>query len=92
MLKFTVTGQVETVNYTDKKGQAASFVKQVAYAHVVNADGTVPPFPEKFSFIVARGEAPYAPGEYTLHPSALYVDRDGRLACNPRLTPAKRAA
>jgi len=62
---------------------------QNAYAFTQDREGNVPPFPEKFEISLDREQQPYAPGEYTLHPSAVYIDRDGRLACSPRLTPLK---
>ena len=64
---------------------------QTAYAHTVDKDGNKPPFPEKFEVMLDNDQAPYAVGSYTLHPSTLYVDRDGRLQCGVRLTPAKQA-
>jgi len=93
MIKFTVTGQpVEVINYTDKTtGAGKQLRKQSAYAHVIEQDGTSAPFPEKFSFLLNRDQDAYPAGEYTLHPSALVIDRDGRLSCLPRLTPIKRA-
>lgn len=63
---------------------------QTGYAHTVDKDGNKPPFPEKFEIILDPDEPAYAPGEYTLHPSTLYVDRDGRLQCGVRLTPVSR--
>ena len=60
---------------------------QAGYAHTVDRDGNTPPYPEKFEISLSQDDQPYAPGEYTLSPSAVYVDRDGRLAVSPRLTP-----
>lgn len=62
---------------------------QNAYASTVDRDGNQPPFPEKFEVILDTDQVPYSPGEYTLHPSAIYVDRNGNLAVSPRLTPVK---
>lgn len=91
--KVSITSApVEVINFTSKKdGSAQSMRKQTGYLHTILPDGTPSPFPDKFSFIVERDSAPYAPGDYTLHPSALGVDRDGRLSCVTRLTPIKRA-
>lgn len=58
---------------------------QTAYAHSVDRDGRPLPVPEKFEIVLDHGQAPYAPGLYTLQPSALYVDRNGRLSVSPRL-------
>lgn len=97
MIKVTVLdSKLRTQGYTDKKGQPASLSFQTAYLYTVDEEGKAPPFPEKLEFIAPRDAqghpAPYAPGDYTLHPSAVYIGRDGRLAANLRLTPLKRAA
>lgn len=65
---------------------------QNAYAHTVDKDGNAPPYPEKFEISLEIDQPAYAPGEYQLHPSSLYIDRDGRLAVSARLAPLKRAA
>ncbi|MEL4178342.1 single-stranded DNA-binding protein [Roseateles sp. PN1] len=63
---------------------------QAAYAHTVDKEGNKPPYPEKFEIMLDGDAQAYAPGEYTLHPSSLYIDRDGRLAVSARLAPLKR--
>lgn len=65
---------------------------QTGYAHTEDRDGNKPPYPEKFEISLERDQQPYPVGEYTLHPSALYIDRDGRLAVSPRLTPIRKPA
>lgn len=65
---------------------------QNAYAETVDEQGNKPAYPEKFEISLGADQQPYSPGEYTLHPSAIYVDRDGRLAVSPRLTPIKARA
>lgn len=59
---------------------------QTAHAYTVNADGTVGDFPDKFEIALEDGQFPYPRGHYQLSPSALYVSRDGRLECRPRLS------
>jgi len=92
MWKVTITNSpVEVIRYTSKRdGSAQELRKQTGYLHTVGTDGTPSPFPDKFGFLLNRDEAPHPPGEYTLHPSALTVDREGRLSCLPRLTPAPK--
>lgn len=93
MIKITVAKtDLDTINYTDKKtGAPKSFAKQSAYAHTVDQAGNVEFAPEKFSFLPERNAAgvqlAMPAGTYTLHPSAVYVTRDGELACRLRLTP-----
>jgi hypothetical protein len=63
---------------------------QVGHAFVIDRDGVVSEYPEKFEISLERDQPPFAAGFYQLHPSAVYVNRDGRLAVAPRLmaTPA----
>lgn len=88
MIKVTVAQttvkEVKGVSKTSGKPYHMRF--QSAYAHTVDKDGNTPPYPEKFEVILDSDAQPYAPGDYTLHPSAIYIDRDGRMSCSPRLT------
>lgn len=95
MIKVTVaqTTVRELKGTSAKSGRAYHLRFQSGYAHTVDKEGNTPPFPEKFEISLDTDQAPYAVGDYTLHPSAVYVDRDGRLAISPRLTPiAKKPA
>ncbi len=96
MLKITIASPaLREVPYTDKKGQAQKLYIQQGYAHTYGDDGTANAYPDRFQIVLPRGVVtPYAIGEYTLHPSAISVDNDGRLACSPRLTavPSKPVA
>lgn len=84
---------VREIPYTDKKGQPARLFAQAAYAFTRDDKGAEAPYPDKFEVILPKGQTmPYPEGDYTLHPSAVYVDRNGRLACTPRLTPLKAKA
>lgn len=65
---------------------------QTGYAFVVDKDGVVGDFPDKFEIILEPEQAPYARGSYTLQPSALFVSRDGRLEVRPALAPVPAAA
>jgi len=89
MINVTVAkSDLREVPYTDKKGQPQRLLIQQAYLHTVDPDGTTGPFPDKFEIVLPRGQTqPYAVGAYTLHPSAISVDTNGRLTCAPRLTP-----
>lgn len=64
---------------------------QTVYLHTVGRDNKVAPFPEKVELILEKNEQgqpmPYAPGEYQLHPSSVYVSRDGKPAVALRLAP-----
>ena len=93
MIRVTVaqTTVRELKGTSAKNGRDYHLRFQNAYAHTVDRDGNTPPYPEKFEISLERDQAPYSAGEYSLHPSAVYVDRDGRLAVSPRLTPWKPA-
>jgi hypothetical protein len=93
MIRITVAQTtVKELQGTSKtSGKPYHLRFQNAYAHTLDKDGNPPPYPEKFEIMLDTGAPPYAPGDYTLSPSALYIDRDGRLACSPRLTPVKPA-
>lgn len=81
-------GDVKTINYLDKKtGEPKTLRAQEAYAFTLNAEGQPAPFPEKFEFLLERDQRAFPPGEYQLHPSALYVDRNHKLGLSVRLAP-----
>ena len=89
MIKITVaqTAVRELKGTSAKSGRDYHLRFQNGYAHTVDKDGNEPPFPEKFEISLDRDQLPYAVGVYSLHPSAVYIDRDGRLAVSARLTP-----
>lgn len=96
MIKITVAQSTikEVKGISAKSGKPYHMRFQTAYAHTVDKDGNPPPYPEKFEVILDTDAPPFTPGDYTLSPSALFIDKDGRLQCAPRLTPlrAKPAA
>lgn len=93
MIKILIhKGDVRLINYTNKAGQPAQLRAMEGYAFTVNAQGEPAPFPEKFEFLLDKDQPSVAPGEYTLHPASLYVDRQNKLALSVRLAPAKAAA
>lgn len=94
MIKITVAQVTvkEVKGISAKNGKPYHMRFQSAYAHTVDKDGNQPPYPEKFEVILDTDAAPYAPGDYTLHSSALYIDQNGRLSCAPRLTPIRAKA
>lgn len=91
MIKVLIhKGDVRLINYTDKRdGSPRQLRAMEGYAFTVNSQGEPSPYPEKFEFLLEKDQAPVAPGEYTLHPSSLYVDRQNKLALAVRLAPVK---
>lgn len=94
MIRITVAqSTVRELKGTSKtSGKPYHLRFQTGYAHTVDKDGNPPPYPEKFEIMLDSDQAAYQPGEYTLHPSSVEVDRDGRLAVITRLTPVKPVA
>ena len=64
---------------------------QTAYCFAVDKDGVTGQFPDKFEITLDDGQPGYPAGKYQLHPSSLFVSRDGRLECRPRLVPVPAA-
>ena len=93
MIKITVaqTTVKEVKGTSAKTGKPYAMAFQTAYAHTLDKDGNAPPYPEKFEVILDKDERDnpkvYPVGDYQLHPSAVYIDQNGRLAIAPRLTP-----
>lgn len=73
-------------------GKAYDMSIQTIYLHTVDADGHLMPVPEKSEIVLDKDQAPFPPGDYTLSPASLYVDRQGRLAVAPKLVPIKKLA
>ena len=94
MIKVTIaqTTVDEFKGNSKTTGRPFHLRKQSGYAHTVDKDGNPPPYPEKFEIMLDTDQPAYAPGDYQLHPSSLYIDRDGRLAVSARLAPLKRPA
>lgn len=98
MIRVTVAqGDARSIDYTNKStGKPARFYVQTAYAHTVDKAGNPALYPEKIEIGLERDDQgnplTWSPGEYQLHPSSLYVDRNGRLAISPRLAPLKTKA
>lgn len=91
MIKVSVP-QVQVRNMAGigkASGKAYNLDFQTIYLHIVGKDGKPAPFPEKVEIILEKNEQgqsiTYAVGEYQLHPSSIYVGRDGNVAVAPRL-------
>lgn len=97
MLKVTITStelrRQSGIGKASGKPYDMSF--QTVWIHTHEKNGNPLPFPEKVEVICEKAEdgAPLfqPPGEYTLHPSSIYVDAKGNLAVAPRLVPLKKS-
>lgn len=94
MIKVTVfqTGTRDLSGTSKTSGKPYAMRIQTAYAHTVDRDGNAPPVPEKIEVMLDKDQQPWPVGDYTLHPSSVYVDRNGRLAISARLAPLKARA
>ena len=74
-------------------GKPYSLNFQTVWMHTFAKDGSKNPYPEKVEIILDKdqqGAALFHPvGEYQLHPSSSYVDRNGNVAVAPRLVPLR---
>jgi hypothetical protein len=88
MIRVTVaqTTVKEVKGVSKVSGKPYEMRFQTGYAHTVDKEGNVPPYPEKFEIMLDKDQAAYAPGDYQLHPSSVYVNRDGRADIAVRLT------
>lgn len=87
MIKIQITSsdirEMKGIGKTSNKPYHMRF--QTGYAFTVDANGVVSEFPDKFEITLEDGQVPYARGTYQLQPSAVFVNRDGRLEVRPRL-------
>lgn len=94
MIKIKITSpdirEMKGVGKTSGKPYHMRF--QTGYAYTVDTSGAVVEFPDKFEITLEDGQAPYARGDYVLSPSAVFVNRDGRLDMRPRLAPVPVAS
>ncbi len=97
MIKVTVpTAETRNMQGISKtSGKPYNLFFQTVYFHLTDKTGNPAPFPEKSEVILDKDEVgnpkSYAPGNYILHPSSIYIDRLGNLSVAPRLVPAAKA-
>lgn len=94
MIKIEIhSADLQTINYTNKRGQPATMYKQEAYVHLMDRQGKQKPYPEKTTLTVPNDEQgrpkAYPAGVYQLHPSSFYLDRFGGLSVAPVLSVIK---
>jgi hypothetical protein len=98
MLKITITSPAirEMKGVGKASGKPYHMGMQTAWVHTHEKDGTPLPFPENIQLMLDKAEDGAflfnAPGEYTLHPSSIYVNADGKLSVAPRLVAIPKKA
>lgn len=102
MIKVTIhSTEVRTMSGVSKtSGKPYNMAFQEGWMHLYDRAGKPDPHPTRVELTLEHGQDGaalfYPLGEYTLHPSSIYVGRDGRLAITPRLlktaAPARAAA
>jgi len=96
MIKVSIpVVQVRNMSGVGKtSGKAYNLDFQTVYFHTLDKAGKPAPFPEKVEIILEKNDQgqsiQYAVGEYQLHPSSIYVGRDGNVAVAPRLVALQR--
>lgn len=93
MIKIVVTRPEvkELKGIGRESGKPYHIRTQVAHAYTQDPEGNVLELPDKFELFLDPDQAPFPRGQYTLHPSAIYVNREGRLSITPRLAPVAPA-
>lgn len=77
-----VSNAVRNRSGTSGKGKPYSIDEQEAYVHKPGQA-----YPDKIRLTLDKGQQPYQPGNYDLHPESFYTDRFGALAVRPVLFP-----
>jgi hypothetical protein len=89
MIKIAVSSPeiVERKGVGKTSGKDYHLRIQTAHAFTVSTEGVVSEYPDKFEILLDKDQPPYARGNYTLSPSAVFVGREGRMEVRPRLVP-----
>lgn len=96
MIKVTVSSTTvrRMTGNSKTTGKPYDMSFQDVWMHLLDREGHPDPFPTKVEINLPKDKDGaalfYAPGDYLLHPSSIYVDGKGRLSVAPRL--AKAAA
>jgi hypothetical protein len=89
MIKVEVRDATVTHRTITSKGRQFTFHEQLAYAYTFGRDGKPKAYPEETKLNLDEGQEPYAPGQYALAPTSVWVGDFGRLTLSPRLVPVK---
>lgn len=93
MIRIEIKDQTVSTRNGNTRGRDWTIRSQDAWAHTHSRNGNLNPYPEKISINLEDGQAPYAPGHYTLAPQSLYVGDFGRLSLGrPVLSPVQAKA
>lgn len=72
--------QVQTkAGVSAKTGKPYSIREQEGYAQIFGRNGEPAPYPVRITLALEDGAQAYAPGQYTIDPRCVYVDRFGGL-------------
>lgn len=89
MIKIVITSPdiVERKGVGKVSGKPYHLRIQTGHAFTVSPEGVVAEFPDKFETLLDEGQSPYARGNYTLSPSAVFINREGQMDIRARLVP-----
>lgn len=89
MIKFVITSpdvrEMKGVGKTS--GQPYHMRLQTVYMYPVDEHGVIAELPDKFDLPLDKDQPAYARGQYTMSPSSLSLDFNGRLQVRPRFVP-----
>ncbi len=94
MLKISIsTTTIQTKSgVSNKTGKPYEIREQPAWIFLIDDHGKQQPYPVTFMILLERDQAPYALGDYILHPSSIQSGRFGSLQIRPVLRPAPALA
>jgi len=92
MLRITIASTaVHTKSGIGKNQRPYEIREQAAWIHLVGEDGKPHPYPTQMMLMLEKQAAPYALGDYILHPSSIQSGRFGSLQIKPLLVPHQQA-
>lgn len=101
MIKVTVSSTTvrRMTGNSKATGKPYDMSFQDVWMHLSDREGNPDPYPTKVEITLPKDKDGaalfYAPGNYQLHPSSIYVDSKGKLSVAPRLVqvaPAPKSA
>lgn len=89
MLKINITTTaIQTKSgISSKTGKPYEIREQPAWIYLVDEDGKQQPHPVTMMIMLEKNQAPFALGDYILHPSSIQSGRFGSLQIRPLLRP-----
>lgn len=87
MIKFTVESVVINQRSGNMKNGKAFPREQIVWAHTLDQAGKPKPHPTEAKLTLWDEDQPLPPGQYTLAPQSIYIDKYGAFALAPKPAP-----